>query len=517
MYPGVHAAANPGKPAVIMAGSGETITYAQLDAEANRVSRLFREAGLAPGDHVAWCLENHRNFLPLMWGAHYAGLIYTPISSRLTTDEIAYIVDNSGARVFITSQYKAVQAAELVDRTDGVELRLMMDGVIDSYGSYEQALAAVSPEPLEGRVAGTDMLYSSGTTGRPKGVLSAYEPVPIEEAESVVAMMCVLLIAMSDQSVYLSPAPLYHGAPLRFTMANHIIGSTAVIMERFDAEQFLAAIERYSVTHTQVVPTMFVRMLKLPDERRLRYDLSSLTSVLHAAAPCPVEAKRRMIEWLGPIISEYYAGTEGNGATFCDSEQWLAHEGTVGVPITGEVHIVDEATGEEVPVSDEGVIYFGEGSTFEYHLDEEKTRNSRLPNGWSTIGDVGRVDEDGFLYLTDRKAYMIISGGVNVYPQEAENLLTMHPAVLDVAVIGVPDDDLGEVPKAVVQPMEMPDHQEAASALERELIDYCKASLASVKCPRTVDFRGELPRDETGKLYKRLLRDEFWQGQDRRI
>ena len=517
MYPGAHAAANPDKPAVIMAGSGETITYAQLDAEANQASRLFREAGLDPGDHVAWCLENHRSFLPLLWGAHYAGLIYTPISSRLTTDEIAYIVDNSGARAFITSRHKAAQAAELVDRMDGVELKLMMNDVIDGYESYEQALAGASPEPMEGRMAGTDMLYSSGTTGRPKGVLSAYEAIPIEEAESVVAMMCVMLLAMSDESVYLSPAPLYHAAPLRFTMANHAIGSTAVIMERFDAVQFLAAVERYSVTHTQMVPTMFVRMLKLPDEQRLRYDLSSLASVLHAAAPCPVEAKHRMIEWLGPIISEYYAGTEGNGATFCDSEQWLAHPGTVGAPINGEVHIVDEATGTEVPAGTEGVIYFGEGNTFEYHLDDEKTRNSRLPNGWSTIGDVGRVDDDGFLYLTDRKAYMIISGGVNVYPQEAENLLTMHPAVLDVAVIGVPDDDLGEVPKAVVQPMEMPGGDEAAAALERELIDYCRASLASVKCPRTVAFRSELPRDETGKLYKRLLRDEYWQGQDRRI
>ena len=517
MYPGAHAAANPDKPALIMAGSGETVTYAQLDADANRVSRLFREAGLAPGDHVAWCLENHRNFLALAWGAHYAGLVYTPISSRLTTDEIAYIVDNSGARAFITSRYKAAQAAELIERMDRVELRLMMDDAIDGYGSYEQALAAMSPEPLEDRVAGTDMLYSSGTTGRPKGVLTAYEPVPVEEAESIVAVMCVLLLGMSDESVYLSPAPLYHGAPLRFTRACQIIGSTAVIMERFDAAEFLAAIERYSVTHTQVVPTMFVRMLKLPDEQRLAHDLSSLTAVLHAAAPCPVEAKRQMIDWWGPIISEYYAGTEGNGFTYCDSEQWLAHPGSVGAPINCEVHIVDDATGQEVPVGDEGVVYFGGGSAFEYHLDEEKTLGSRLPNGWSTLGDIGRVDEDGFLYLTDRKSYMIISGGVNVYPQEAENLLTMHPAVLDAAVIGVPDDDLGEVVKAVVQPIEMPDGDEAEAALERDLIDYCRASLAAVKCPRTVDFRAELPRDETGKLYKRLLRDEYWQGQTRRI
>ena len=517
MFPGVHTAAQPDKPAIILAGTGETITYSQLDAEANRVSRVFREAGLAPGDHVAWCLENHRNFLPLAWGAYYAGLVYTPISSRLTTDEIAYIIDNSGAKAFITSRYKAAQAAELLDRMDGVALRLMMDNVIDGYESYEQAVAAVSPEPLDGRVAGVDMLYSSGTTGRPKGVLTAYEPVPIEQAESVVAMMCVLLLGMSDESVYLSPAPLYHGAPLRFTMAAHIIGSTAVVMERFDAAEFLAAVERFSVTHTQVVPTMFVRMLKLPDDQRLAHDVSSLAAVLHAAAPCPVEAKRQMIDWWGPIISEYYAGTEGNGFTFCDSEQWLAHPGSVGAPINCEVHIVDDATSTEVPVGDEGAVYFSGGNTFEYHLDSEKTRNSRLPNGWSTIGDIGRVDGDGFLYLTDRKAHMIISGGVNVYPQEAENHLTMHPAVLDVAVIGVPDDDLGEVPKAVVQPMDMPADDEVAAALERDLIDYCRASLASVKCPRTVDFRSELPRDQTGKLYKRLLRDEYWQGQDRRI
>jgi acyl-CoA synthetase (AMP-forming)/AMP-acid ligase II len=348
-------------------------------------------------------------------------------------------------------------------------------------------------------------------------VLSAYDAVPIEEAESIVAVMLVLLLGMSDESVYLSPAPMYHGAPLRFTMAAQTIGATAVLMERFDAEQFLAAVERYSVTNTQVVPTMFVRMLKLPDEQRLRYDLSSLRNALHAAAPCPVEAKRRMIEWWGPMISEYYAGTEGNGFTYCDSEQWLAHEGSVGAPINCEVHIVHEVTGEEVPTGDEGVVYFSGGNTFEYHLDAEKTRDSRLPNGWSTIGDIGRVDSDGFLYLTDRKAYMIISGGVNVYPQEAENHLTMHPAVLDVAVIGVPDDDLGEVPMAVVQPMEMPADDATSAALEHELIDYCRASLASVKCPRTVDFRTELPRDETGKLYKRLLRDEYWQNQDRRI
>ncbi len=517
MFPGVHAAVDPDKPALIMAGSGETVTYAQLDAEANQVSRLFREAGLAPGDHVAWCLENRREFLPLAWGAYYAGLVYTPIGSRLTTDEIAYIIDNSGAKAFITSRYKAAQAAELVDRMPGVGLRLMMDGAVDGYGSYEQALAAAPPEPLDGRVAGTDMVYSSGTTGRPKGIRRDHQAVPLEEVENIVAMVSGLLLGLSSESVYLSPAPLYHAAPLRFTTAAQYLGATAVVMERFDAAEFLTAVERHSVTHTQVVPTMLVRMLKLPDSQRLAHDLSSLSSVLHAAAPCPVEAKRQVIDWLGPIVSEYYAGSEGNGFTYCDSEQWLAHPGTVGAPLNCEVHIVDEATGTEVPAGEEGVVYFGGGDSFEYHLDEEKTLSSRLPNGWSTLGDIGRVDDDGFLYLTDRKSYMIISGGVNVYPQEAENLLTMHPAVLDVAVIGVPDDDLGEVVKAVVQPVEMPAGAEAASALESDLIDHCRAGLASVKCPRTVDFRSELPRDETGKLYKRLLRDEYWQGQSRRI
>ncbi|MCY4176656.1 MAG: AMP-binding protein [Acidimicrobiaceae bacterium] len=523
MHPGLHAATDPDKPAVIMAGSGETISYAQLEAEANQVSRMLRAAGLAPGDHVAWCLENHRNFLPLVWGAHYAGVIYTPISSRLTSDEIAYIVDNSGARAYITSQHKADQSAEVLDRISGVGLRLMMDGAVDGYESYEQALAAASTEPLANRTAGRDMLYSSGTTGRPKGVLVSHEAYDAQEAVSVgeewspVAELSVLLLGMSQESVYLTPAPLYHAAPLRFTKAVHEIGATSVVMERFDAEQFLAAIERYGVTHTQVVPTMFVRMLKLPEEQRLRHDLSSLSCVLHAAAPCPVQAKHRMIEWLGPIISEYYAGTEGNGFAFCDSQQWLAHEGTVGAPIACEVHIVDEATGAEVPAGVEGTVYFSSGGTFEYHRDEEKTRNSRLANGWSTLGDVGRVDSDGFLYLTDRKAHMIICGGVNVYPQEAENLLTMHPSVIDAAVIGVPDDDLGEAPKAVVQPVRMPADEAAAADLERRLIDYCRAGLAAVKCPRSVDFRSELPRHDTGKLYKRLLRDEYWQDQDRRI
>ena len=517
MYPEVHAATDPDKPAVIMAATNEVLTYGQLDAEANRVSQVLRGAGLDPGDHVSWCLENRPGFLAVLWGAYYAGLRYTPISSRLTSDEIAYILDNSRARAFISSSRLAERAVESVRGNDRLEVRLMMDEASGLFDSYEQTLAGVSSEPLPQRVTGADMLYSSGTTGRPKGVLTSHTPQSLSESQPPVATLCSLLLGMSAESVYLSPAPLYHAAPLRFVMAAQALGATLVVMERFDPAEFLAAIERYSVTHTQVVPTMFVRMLKLPDSVRSAHDLSSLTHVLHAAAPCPVEAKRQMIDWWGPIIYEYYGGTESNGLVFCDSEQWLAHPGTVGGPLVGEVHIVDESTGTEVPVGDEGVVYFGDGASFEYLGDEQKTRDSRLPNGWSTIGDIGRVDSDGFLYLTDRKAHTIISGGVNVYPQETEDLITMHPAVLDVAVFGVPDDDFGEVVKAVVQPVSMPESDEAVAALERELIDYCRARLASVKCPRSVDFRDELPRHPTGKLYKRLLRDEYWQGREGRI
>jgi acyl-CoA synthetase (AMP-forming)/AMP-acid ligase II len=323
-----------------------------------------------------------------------------------------------------------------------------------------------------------------------------------------------MLFGMTDDKIYLSPAPLYHAAPLRFCMGTHSNGATVVVMERFDPEEFLAAVETYRITHTQVVPTMFVRMLKLDEEVRNSYDVSSLEMCVHAAAPCPVAVKEQMIEWWGPVIHEYYAGTEGNGFVYCNSEMWLSHKGTVGIPINCTVHIVGE-DGEEVSgPGEEGTVYFEGGSEFEYHGDESKTAESRHPKGWSTLGDVGKLDEDGFLYLTDRKAYMIISGGVNIYPQEAENVLTMHPKVFDVAVIGVPNADFGEEVKAVVQVAE---GVEPSEQLARELIAFCKEHLADVKCPRTVDFRPELPRHPTGKLYKRLLKDEYWQGHDSRI
>ncbi len=516
MFPGAHAATTPDKAAVIMGETGAVTTYAELDAGANRLSQLLHAAGLRPGDHIAICMENHPRYLEVVWGCHYAGLVYTACSSRLTHAELAYIVNDCAARAFITSRTKAEQAAEILPETPDVELRLMLDGVIEGYQSYEDAVARQPAEPLPDRVAGTDMLYSSGTTGRPKGVKGATPDKPLGQDLSSVGGLLAVLFGVEADAIYLSPAPLYHAAPLRFCLGIHELGGTVVVMEHFDPEQALVLIERYHATHSQWVPTMFVRMLKLPDEVRERYDLSSLRVAVHAAAPCPVQVKQKMIAWWGPVLHEYYAGTEGNGFVYCNSEAWLAHPGTVGSPLACTLHIVGE-DGQELPAGEAGTVYFEGGATFEYHNDPEKTAASRSDRGWSTLGDVGYLDDDGFLYLTDRKAYMIISGGVNIYPQEAENILVNHPAVVDVAVFGVPNEDFGEEVKAVVQPVTMPADEDAAAALERELIAFCRSELADVKCPRTIDFREELPRHPTGKLYKRLLKDEYWAGHQSRI
>ncbi len=510
MFPGAHAETTPDAPAVIVAGSGRVITYAELDAEANQVSQVFRSLGLQPGDHVALCLENHPRYFALVWGAHYAGLYYTAMSSRLTTEEMAYIIGDCGARAFVTSAYKADQAAEIASLVGGDMALYMMDGAVEGYDSWEDALDAQPATPLaEDRVEGRDMLYSSGTTGRPKGVEVPLPDAPLGTPDPIYLLVTALFGATAA-SVYLSPAPLYHAAPLRFCMGFHRVGATVIVMERFDPTEALALIERHRVTHSQWVPTMFIRMLKLPAEVRQRYDVSSLQVAIHAAAPCPVQVKQQMIDWWGPVLHEYYAGTEGNGFVYCDSTAWLAHPGTVGSALTGTVHIVDDE-GEELPAGQPGTVYFSGGPEFSYHNDPEKTAASRDPRGrgWSTLGDVGYLDGDGFLYLTDRKAYMIITGGVNVYPQEAENVLALHPKVADVAVLGVPNDDFGEEVKAVVEPISMDD---AGPDLERELIAYCREHLADVKCPRSVDFRPELPRHPTGKLYKRLLKDEYWEG-----
>ncbi|MGH9133087.1 MAG: AMP-binding protein, partial [Ilumatobacteraceae bacterium] len=309
MYPGAFLETLGDKPAVVMANSGFTQTFAELDAAANRLSRLLRAAGLQPGDHVALCMENHDRYLEVLWGCHYAGLVYTAASSRLTSGELAYILGDCAAKAFITSKYVADQAAEIVADTPGVTMRLMLDGTIEGHDSYEEATAKQSSEPLADRVAGIDMLYSSGTTGRPKGVLHPFDPQPLEASAMAVAGLLQLLFGATSESTYLSPAPLYHAAPLRFCMSMHTIGSTVVVMEHFDAEQYLRLVEAHRISHSQVVPTMFVRMLKLDPEVRARYDVSSLECVVHAAAPCPIPVKRQMLDWWGPIIHEYYAGT----------------------------------------------------------------------------------------------------------------------------------------------------------------------------------------------------------------
>ncbi len=518
MFPGHYAADHPDRPAIIQAETGQVTTYGELHRRAVQLSNVLRAAGLQPGDHVALCMENHPRYLEVIWGCHYAGTVYTACSSRLTKNELTYIINDCAAKVFITSKYKADQALEIADEIPNVTTRLMLDGTVDGYDSYEDLVDAASTVELENMVDGTDMLYSSGTTGMPKGVARPFPGTPLGTGAGLGNPLTAGLYKFHEDMLYLSPAPLYHAAPLRFNMSVHTHGGTTVVMEHFDAERYLEFVEKYKITHSQVVPTMFIRMLKLDEATRLKYDVSSLEVVIHAAAPCPVETKRAMIEWWGPIIHEYYAGTEGNGFVYCNSEMWLAHPGTVGMPLTAAVHILDEE-GNELPVGESGTVFFDGGNTFEYHNDPEKTASSRDPKGrgWTTLGDVGYLDADGFLYLTDRKAFMIISGGVNIYPQESENVLVNHPKVIDVAVFGVPNDDFGEEVKAVVQPREMPANEEEAKALEKELIAFCRGQLADVKCPRSVDFRPDLPRHPTGKLYKRILKDEYWKAAGRSI
>ncbi len=495
-----------------MARSGQTVSYGELDARSNQAARTLREVGLRQGDAIAFCLENHPRFFELCWAAQRSGLQYTAISSRLTAPEVEYIVKDCGARVFVTSQRKRELAEELAEPLAGLDARFMMDGSSEGYESYESATGAQSTDPLPDESEGSDMLYSSGTTGRPKGVKIPNLGQPIGTPPALVALM-KLLYGAGEKEIYLSPAPLYHAAPLRFNMTMMRLGASCVLMEEFDARWALELIEKHRVTLSQWVPTMFVRMLKLPEEERARHDVSSLRVAIHAAAPCPIPVKEQMIDWWGPVLYEYYAGTEANGFTSIDSEQWLAHKGSVGRALTGEIHIVDDE-GKELPPGQTGGIYFSGAGRFEYHNAPEKTAESHTADGWSTLGDIGYLDEEGYLYLTDRKANMIITGGVNIYPQETENVLITHPQVADVAVFGVPNEDFGEEVKAVVQPVDM---AAAGPELERELMEFCQRQLAKIKCPRSVDFEAELPRHATGKLYKRLLKDRYWGGHTTRI
>jgi len=506
MHPSVHAKAAPEKAAVIMCNSGVTVSYKDLDERSNQVAHLFRSLGVKASERVALMMENNARYHEISWGAQRSGLHFVCISTQLTATEAAYLIQDSGAKVLIISNTLAVIAEALVPLVTNVTL-LMANGTIKSYDSFVAARDKQPRTPIADESSGHYLLYSSGTTGRQKGVQRKLGQGPIDEPD-VFTLLQRDLYDMGPESVYLCPGPLYHAAPLGFSLSVHRLGGTVVVMEKFDAEAALMALEKYNITDAQFVPTHFIRMLKLPESIRKAYDRPRLKCVIHAAAPCPIPVKQAMIDWWGPMIYEYYAGSEGNGMTMITSAEWLTHKGSVGKPIFGKVHICDDA-GHEVPPRTEGTIYFEGGLPIIYHNDPQKTADAYNRMGWSTIGDVGWVDEDGYLYLTDRKHFMIITGGVNVYPQEVENLLVTHPKVADVAVIGAPDSDFGERVVAVVQPMNWED---AGETLRNELLVFARASLSSIKTPKQIDFRKDLPRNAIGKLVKRLLRDEYWKG-----
>jgi fatty-acyl-CoA synthase len=510
MYPGIHAATTPDKPAVVMAGSGDTLTFRELEEGSVRLARYLHEQGLRRGDGVVLVAENTPRVFEVYWAARRSGLYITLVNHHLSAPEAAYIVTDCGARALIVSAGVAGLAAAIGDQVKA-ELKLAFGGEIPgstAYLDYDTELADVSAEPLPEQPRGADMLYSSGTTGRPKGVKPTLPESQVDEPGDTHIEVFGPMYGFDTETVYLSPAPLYHAAPLRFCATVQAIGGTAVVMERFDPEAALAAIERHQVTHSQWVPTMFVRMLKLPEETRHRYDHSSLTAAIHAAAPCPPDVKQAMIDWWGPVLYEYYAATEANGITFVSPAEWLERPGTVGRAGLGTVRICDDAGAVLAPF-EVGTIYFERDERpFEYHNDPAKTAAATHPEHptWTTTGDLGFLDEDGYLFLTDRKAFMIISGGVNIYPREVEDVLVTHPSVLDVAVIGVPDAEMGESVKAIVQAAE---GVEAGPELERELIDFVRERIAHYKAPRTVDFTDFLPRTPTGKLVKQELRDRY--------
>jgi long-chain acyl-CoA synthetase len=519
MYTGKHAHLRPLQPAFIMASTGETVTYRELEARNNRLAHLFRNRGMKRLDHYAIFMENNSRYLESCGAGERSGLYYTCVNSYLTASELAYILTNSQSRILITSKAKLDIAREALKECPKVELCIVADGAGETWPESDRivglqaATAGLPDTPVPDECVGTAMLYSSGTTGRPKGILRPLAEQPPSQQLPLFDFL-QRLWHYREGMVYLSPAPLYHSAPQAAVNLAIRNGGTVVIMESFDPERYLALVEQWGITHTQLVPTMFSRMLKLPVEMRKRHDLSTLEIAVHAAAPCPAAVKDEMIQWWGPIIHEYYGATEGLGFTACDSKQWLAHRGTVGKVLLGDLHILDENM-QASPKGTPGTVWFKTATPFEYFGDPAKTAESRSPDGsMSTVGDVGYVDDDGYLYLTDRATFMIISGGVNIYPQECENLLITHPKIADAAVFGVPNPDLGEEVKAVVQPMPgvAPDQ-----ALADELIAFCSQSLSRQKVPRSIDFEAELPRLPTGKLYKRLLRDRYWGNKTSRI
>ncbi len=498
------------RTAVVVAETGEQVTYAALDDRSLRLARVFEEAGLGPGDRVAVLAGNELAYFDAAWAAMRSNLYLTPINWHLGPAEARYILEDSGAKALVTSASMA-ELADAIQRLDphATNLRLRLaaggdQGGVDGFDDLDDAIASASGSARPDEREGALMLYSSGTTGRPKGILPPLPTKPFGRARGGVARLASLAYGVDASSVYLSPAPMYHAAPLGWTLAGHRLGATVVMMQRFDAAGVLEAIERFAVTHAQFVPTHFIRLLRLPDETRERADLSSLQRVIHAAAPCPIPVKQQMIDWVGPIVEEYYGGSEGFGLSVISSDEWLARPGSVGRSQFGDVHIVDD-DGNDLGPGEIGQVWFTAAGRFEYHNDPDTTRAATdEARGRATYGDIGHLDEDGYLYLTDRASNMIISGGVNIYPQEAENVLAVHPAVDDVAVLGVPDAEMGERVKAFVVPTAMPEHPDRLAA---ELIEHCRGEIAHYKCPRELVFVDHLPRLESGKLVKRELLD----------
>lgn len=496
MHPRSFALSDAQRPALIVPASEERVTYGELESAANRGAHLLRALGCARGDVVAMLMDNETAIFALAWAAQRCGLYLTSISTKLSAPDIAYILRDSGARLLVHSDRLADLAGAALE--DAPE--------VAGYGvtRWREEIAEYPDHAISDESAGTDMLYSSGTTGRPKGVQPPLPQGPLDETTPLETMGSTLY-GMGPDTLYLSTSPLYHAAPLRWAMTIHRLGGTVVIMERFDAEEALALIERYRITHATWVPTHFVRLLKLPSEVRERYDHSSLRAVVHAAAPCPVPVKRAIIDWWGPIVHEYYSGTECCGITALSAAEWLERPGSVGKAVLGTIKVLGP-DGREVPVGETGDVYFADGPTFVYHNDPEKTAAAHNAQGWATLGDVGHVDADGYLFLTDRRSFMIISGGVNIYPQEIENHIITHPKVADVAVIGVPDEEMGESVLAIVRPAA---GVVAEPALAEELCAYARAALGGIKTPRAFEFRDTLPREPTGKLMKRKLIDEY--------
>jgi acyl-CoA synthetase (AMP-forming)/AMP-acid ligase II len=503
-HPGGHARDDGGRPAVIMADSGRTLRYGALETRSCQLAHLLRARGLSPGDHAAVLLGNEPAYLEVCWAAQRSGLYLTPVNSHLTASEVGYIITDCGAQALIAGGPAGELLPKLEPVISSVPVRLAVGAPLPGFESYDDAIAPYPGSPLPDETEGCLMFYSSGTTGKPKGVMRPLSGVPFGAGESELSILLQLIYGVSASSVYLSPAPLYHAAPLRWIMAVHRIGGTVVVMERFAAEAALRSIERYKVTHAQFVPTHFVRMLKLPRELRDSCDASSLQRVVHTAAPCPADVKRAILDWWGPITHEYYAGSESNGFCTIGPGEWLARPGSVGRPLVSAVHILDDS-GHELGPGQTGIVWFGSGPAFSYHNDPERTARAFNDRGWSTLGDVGHVDEDGYLYLTGRASDMIIRGGVNIHPREIEDILIMHPEVEDVAVIGVPDFELGERVAAVIQPV----HSDQAGAeLAARLMAFCAERAARFKCPESIRFVTELPRLPTGKVLKRALRED---------